>query len=242
MNEKITASAPDTAPSVDTQPSRLRVVIRRLMRAVTAVVLLFVAIVLIGLIPVNNGFRPAPDGVEIFVTSNPVHADVIVPLNREGIRWRDSFPDACFRGDTSAATHVAVGWGDKGFFLETRTWDDLTLRNAANALSWPSESCMHITMKSDVGVSRDTRSVRISSDQYRKLAEFILEKFERSGDQLRQIKGAHYSDNDAFFEAKGAYHGLNTCNSWVGEALATAGIRVGWMTPLPKTVFLYLPD
>jgi hypothetical protein len=32
-----------------------------------------------------------------------------------------------------------------------------------------------------------------------------------------------------------------TCNCWVGEAMRSAGIRTAWFTPLPKTVFLYLP-
>ena len=57
---------------------------------------------------------------------------------------------------------------------------------------------------------------------------------------LQPIPGSNYGDRDAFFEAVGDYSAVNTCNNWVGRAMQVAGIRVGWFTPLPKTMFLYL--
>ena len=204
--------------------------------------LLYAAIVLIGLVPVNNDFVPTADGIEIFVSSNPVHADVVFPVTTDIINWRDYFPEECFVGNTSAATHVAVGWGDRGFFLETPTWADLKVSTAAHALLWPSDTCLHVTMKANVTTGPNTRSVRISPEQYLRMAEFVKAQFRTDTDRPQQIAAAAYGRSDAFFEARGTYHCCNTCNSWVGNALSAAGIRVGWMTPLPKTVFLYLPE
>jgi uncharacterized protein (TIGR02117 family) len=185
----------------------------------------------------------ASAGIEILVTSNPVHADVILPIASAAVNWRDHFPAECFAGDTQSATHVAIGWGDRGFFLQTPTWNDLKMSTAANALFWPSPTCLHVTMKSSVTTNQNTRSVRISQQQYTELVEFVIDSFrtDRNG-RMRRIESAGYSWNDAFFEAHGTYHCVNTCNSWVGRALRSAGVRTGWMTPLPKTVFLYLPE
>jgi len=136
---------------------------------------------------------------------------------------------------------VAIGWGDRGFFLETETWDGLRFSIAANALLLPSATCLHVTMKSGVMQTANCRSVRLSQSQYERLVQFVCDNFYRdSGGNVIPV-GTSYSSNDAFFESHGTYHVLNTCNSWVGRSLNVAGVRVGWMTSLPKTVFWYLP-
>lgn len=213
------------------------------IRTLQILVCSYLILVVFGLIPVNNDFAPAPDGIEIFVSSNPVHADVIIPLVSDVYDWRREFSERCFSGETSHASHAAIGWGDRGFFLNTPRWSDLTVGTASQAMLWPSETCLHVRMLSNIRRGDSTRSVRITEQQYRKLIEFISSSFrrDRQGRPI-QIAGASYQSNDAFFEAVGTYHAANTCNSWVGRALKAAGVRVGWFTPLPKTVFLYLPQ
>jgi uncharacterized protein (TIGR02117 family) len=199
-------------------------------------------IVLIGLIPVNNHFEPAEEGIEIRVISTAVHADVIVPLVSDEFDWLELFPHDLFQGDTRFATHVAIGWGDRGFFLETPTWADLTFSTAVRALLWPTDSCIHVTMTRAEYWRDEGRSIRISREQYRKVVEFILSslKWDREG-RVILVQGITYDDDDVFVEARGRYHCLNTCNSWVGRAMRHAGIRTPWLTPMPKTMFLWLP-
>ncbi|HIE99737.1 MAG TPA: TIGR02117 family protein [Planctomycetes bacterium] len=237
------ASAAPTRGAGKSIPRRMLALLKRCAMGISLVVAFYFLVVLIGLIPVNNNFATDRDGIEILVTSNPVHADVVLPIETSVVNWRDHFPAASFSGNTQSATHVAIGWGDKGFFLQTPTWNDLKMSTAANALFWPSETCLHVTMKSAVTTNENTRSVRISRQQYAELADFVIRSFrtEANGRNM-PIESAGYSWNDAFFEAHGTYHCVNTCNSWVGRALRAAGVRTGWTTPLPQTVFLYLPE
>ena len=107
---------------------------RRTVKWMFYSLLAFVALLVIGLIPVNNGFRAPDEGIELFLVSNPVHADIIVPRSTAVIDWNERFDREHFEGDISKATHIAFGWGDRGFFLETETWDDLKVSTAANAL------------------------------------------------------------------------------------------------------------
>lgn len=206
-------------------------------------ILLYVAIVLIGLIPVNNGFEPTADGIEILLVSSPIHADVVLPIETETFNWRELFPDDCFSGDTTGATHVAIGWGDKEFFIDTPTWADLRVSTTAKAILWPSDCCVHVSYTKAEFRREGSRSVKISVAQYARLVEHVQASLTQETDgSIVQIADFAYGSHDAFFEAHGLYHCFNTCNCWVGNAMRAAGIRTGWFTPLPKTMFLYLPD
>jgi len=200
----------------------------------------FASVLLVGLIPVNNDFKPEKNGVTLYIVSNAVHADIIVPKTTGVVDWTAKFPPTMFSGDVAAETHVAFGWGDKGFFLETETWNDFKLSVAAKAILLPSSSCVHVGFTRPQHYS-DSVSVTISEKQYQSLVDFIDQTFQRDqASQYIQIANRSYSDNDAFFEAKGRYHVLNTCNSWVGRALRSAGVKVPWLSPLPNSPTLYL--
>lgn len=212
---------------------------KRIFKWLFYAALAYVAIVLIGLIPVNNDFTEPTDGITIYVVSNEVHADIIVPTTTTTIDWSQELGAATFLGDVANESYVAFGWGDKGFFLETETWEDFKLSVAANALLLPSESCMHVAfMGPEYFVN--AASVTISEAQYKKLVDHINQSFRTNANgQRMQISGRFYSTNDAFFEGHGRYHLFNTCNSWVGRGLKAAGVRVPWFSPMPETPMLY---
>lgn len=212
---------------------------KRILKWILYGTLIYIGILLIGLIPVNNSFVPADGGITLYVVSNEVHADIIVPVKTDIIDWAEEFSGATFGSDVTALSHVAFGWGDKGFFLETETWDDFKLSIAANALLLPSESCIHVSFTNPT-YFKDAASVTVSESQYQKLVDHIERSFNAdSNQQSVQIPDRSYSSNDAFFEANGRYHLLNTCNSWVGRGLKSAEVRVPWLSPLPKTPMLY---
>ncbi|MDA0835991.1 MAG: TIGR02117 family protein [Planctomycetota bacterium] len=216
---------------------------RRIAKAIGYLLLLYLFIVIVGLIPVNNDFRPVSDGITIGVTSNRIHADLILPVITDEIDWRELFPVGYFKGDTTLATHLVLGWGDKGFYLETPRWADMKASTAAKALLLPSESCLHVAMTTERIFENGTQSISISPEQYHQLVEFIHASItvDEHG-RVIQIKNYAFGQNDAFFEAHGSYTAINSCNTWTGRALKTSGVRVGWLTPLPKTVGLWLPQ
>ena len=236
------------APPTPTAPPRtLRGRIARGLRRCGRVFLLLSAlyalVVLVGLVPVNNSFQPAADGVEVLVSSSEIHADFVLPVRNEVVDWRQHLPPGDFAGDVSGATRVSFGWGNKGFYMDTRTWGDLKAGTVFRSLFWPSPTCMHVYLWNDDIVPANTRKATISRDQYRDLVEYIRGTFRRDASgHFVCVKGRGYEPNDAFYEAHGHYHAMNTCNCWVGRGLKSAGVRTGWLTPLPKTVTLYMPD
>ena len=221
---------------------KLTRLIKRSVRWSLFGVLGYFGILLFGLIPVNNDFRAAENGTQIYIVSNAVHADIIVPKTSAVIDWSERFGASEFSEDINNKSHVAFGWGDREFFLETETWDDFKLSTAVNALLLPSSSCIHVSFvrPSDC---RDAVAVTISKEQYERLAEFVESSFRlnENGTYL-QIPGEAYSTNDAFFSSAGRYHIMNTCNSWVGRGLKQAGVKTPWFSPMPKSPTLYIEN
>ena len=223
---------------------------KRLLKFVFAIVLTYCFIVLVGLIPVNNGFEEAgeDEGITIYITSNAVHADIIVPTTTELIDWRKEFPASDFKSNSNNYTHVAFGWGDRGFYLNTPEWKDLKTTTVAHALLWPSQTVMHVQWTRAEENER-CRAVTISSEAYQKLIRYIQSSFRFPSETRLQANtgdtakiDVSYNRWDAFYPAHGNYHVFNTCNCWVGGGLKETGVRVPWFSPLPKTVFWYLPE
>lgn len=202
---------------------------------------LYFVVVLLGLIPVNNGTGPS-DQVEVIVTSNDVHADLILPLREEAMDWTPLLPPGHFAGDVTGCTHVALGWGNKEFYVDTRSWDDVRPGTVFRALFWPfGATCVHVNLCDTKSLPPTSRRTTISREQYRRLIEYVLKTFRRDeGGRFQLIENGAYGPTDAFYHAHGSYSAVNTCNCWVCYALKAAGVRTGWFTPLPKTVYLYM--
>ncbi|WP_174280198.1 TIGR02117 family protein [Sphingomonas bacterium] len=185
-----------------------------------------------GSIPTNAGWRPPARGVTIWVESGPIHTGLVLPKVAAGVDWRGFAPPGDF-GDPRAAGfgYLAIGWGEHGFFLGTPTWRELRPGTVLRAVAGSDETLLHVEHVARPVAGEDERPVTLTPAQYRRLAAFIVSSRRPGG---RRWRG--YGPADVFYEARGRYGLGHTCNSWTSDALRTAGVRVGWWTPLPVTV------
>lgn len=183
------------------------------------------------LIPVNTDYVYNKNEIQFFVISNGVHTDICLPVKNEIYDWSSFIAVQDFKGLYSNPKFVGIGWGDKGFYLETPTWADLKFTTAVNAIFIPSETAMHITYYDQVPVESE-RVVRcsMSEDEYLNLIEYVKASFEKNGRDVdaQLIAGKGYTLNDNFYEANGSYWGLKTCNSWANDALKIAGVKTSF--------------
>jgi uncharacterized protein (TIGR02117 family) len=177
-------------------------------------------------IPVNRSFDQTPDGIEIFLSSNGIHADIAVPVANAVKDWRTE--GIVTRQDTS---YVAFGWGERDFYLKVPTWADFRLTIGMNSLLWR-PTLMHVTEWP--APRRDAVRLTISEAQYAALAREIRSGFAPGPVRLLPGKGYGYGDN--FYEGSGAYSMFMTCNQWTNRALAEAGVRAVVWSPLPYGV------
>lgn len=177
--------------------------------------------------------------IPIYLYTNGVHTDLVMPVKSDVYDWSKTVP---FENTVSKRTdfkYLAIGWGDKGFYLDTPTWADLKFSTAFKAAFWLSESAMHTTFYDSMKEGNDCVKIMITKNQFRNLIQFINDKFDRdSSGKIIFIKtNAVYGKNDAFYDAKGRYSFLDTCNTWTNEGLKVAGQKAALWTPSDFGIF-----
>lgn len=179
--------------------------------------------------------------IPIYIYTNGVHTDIVMPVKNELHDWSAKIPFANTTSKKTDYNYVGIGWGDKGFYLDTPTWADLKFSTAVKAAFWMSESAMHTSFYHTMTEAADCKKIMISKKQYTELVKFIDAKFDRdtNGNYILIPTKAVYSDNDAFYDAKGSYSFLNTCNTWANDALKAAGQKAAWWTPTDYGIFLH---
>lgn len=203
----------------------------------SALVLLLVGYATAGLvggaIPRHAAWVPPGDGVRIVIESNGVHTDVVLPKLAAGVDLSDLVPAADLADPHYAGyDHIAVGWGERTFYLETPTWADVRPLTVLQAAIGSDRTVLHVEHLPLPAADADSRAVVLRPDEYRRLAAFVRASFAPGARWHRP----GYGKSDAFYAATGRYSAVHTCNAWTGDALAAAGVRIGVWTPFPVTV------
>ena len=197
----------------------------------------FLAFVL-ALVPANAGWREPKQGITIFVRTNGVHTWIMVPKVTPDMDWRPLVPGNDLEDKRwGRASHVALGYGNRTFYLETPTWGDLTMKNAFLAAFGQGRSLMHADHAHAPAPDETQRPIVLTREQYARLSAFMLASFQRDPNgRTMPLIGRGYSSNDMFYEAVGPYNAVLTCNEWTGRALRHAGVRTGLWTPLSWSI------
>lgn len=180
-----------------------------------------------------------PENVVVYILTNGVHTDLVVPVKSPEIDWSK---EILFENTLSKRTdfnYLSIGWGDKGFYLDTPTWAELKVSTAVKAAFWMSESAMHCTYYETMTESEDCKKLTLTHEQYLDLIHFIRSKFDRdeNGKPILIKTDAVYGKNDAFYDAKGSYSFLDTCNTWSNNGLKAAGQKAALWTPSDRGIF-----
>ena len=204
--------------------------------------LYLMAAITLGMIPVNRHFEQAGNGVGVYLTSNGVHVDFVLPVQWRGIDWSDLLPYDQFTNVDDGHRYLYFGWGERNFYLETPTWDDLTFSTAAHALLLPTSTVMHVEYAMwPPPLSETTKRLVLSATQYQNLAREIVGSFRtRDGGEFQLIPGHGYRGTDNFYQANGTYHAFNTCNMWTNGVLKEVGVTTAFWSPFAKAILYHL--
>ena len=218
------------------------VALRRALLAILAIPLAYLVAAAIGsLIPRNAGWDEPRQGVLIFVRTNGVHADILLPASAAGLDLYQLVPPADIKDPARAGGWVAFGWGQREFYLETPRWADLTVENAIRSVIG-GDVLMHIEHLGQPRVSPETRPIRLDPEAYRRLVASI-ERYFIPGRSRRTVPllGRGYGPGDIFYEARGRYSAFKTSNQWTSDRLAEAGVESGLWTPFAQGILWRFP-
>lgn len=156
----------------------------------------------------------------VFVVNHGWHSGIVIKKGDilEGVlpEVRD-FPDA---------EYLEIGWGDWDYYQAP----DPGLGLALKAAFWSSRSILHVTgFKGAVENylrGGETVEIDLSDTAFQRLIQFISSTFSRSDAAAPVESGPGLYPNSRFYAAGGRFHIFRTCNTWVAEALRSAGLPI----------------
>ena len=195
-------------------------------------------VTLLSFVSVNEDLVENQKEIPIYILTNGVHTDIVLPIKNEHHDWSTQLKFEHTKSKDTTYQYVALGWGDKGFYLETPTWADLKASTAIKAASGLSTSAMHVTFYKHLKENQSCKKIQISLENYKKLVEFIKESFQtKSGEFLKIETDAVYGKHDVFYEANGSYSLFYTCNSWANQALKATNQKAALWTISDSGIF-----
>ena len=203
-------------------------------------VLYITAAHLLVFLPANRGTSAANPAVQAFIVTNGVHTEFVFPVQSAGVDWTRIFPLREFAPTAQQTQFIALGWGDREFYLNTPYWSDLTVGRALGALSGRNPSLIHVTYVLSLDDYGERYPVSLTESQYAVLVAHVMQTLKLDGGEAISVPGRSYGYNDAFFEAHGSYGVFTTCNTWVGRGLLQAGVTVSRWTPFESNVYWHL--
>lgn len=221
--------------------------IKKIMKVLFGVIFGIIAILLIYVLTesilsrmsASQNAGTLPKTIKVFVFSNDVHTDLVFPIRQQQMDWTSLFPLANNLGtDSSSYQYVGVGWGDKGFYLNTPEWKDLKASTAFVAATGLGETALHVSYHKKMVLSDLCYEYMIDSIQYQALIDYVKGSLDldAAGKPIFIHTTAQYGKDDAFYEAKGSYSMFHSCNTWANTALKKANMPAGIWASFDKGI------
>lgn len=178
--------------------------------------------------------------IPIYILTNGIHTDIVVPAKNRFIDWTQLVSYRNTVSKDSNNNWLAMGWGDKGFYLQTPTWADLKFSVAFKAATGLSTTAIHATYYRNMKQSETCKKILISKSQYQRLIAYIKNSFQtdENSDLIWINTNAIYGSTDAFYEAYGSYSIFYTCNTWTNNALKACGQKACYCTAFDTPILL----
>jgi uncharacterized protein (TIGR02117 family) len=227
---------------IENMKRTFQIIVRFIGALLLFVVLYLLCAYALGHWGVNNRILAKGD-IPVYILTNGVHTDIVVPLRNSTIDWSREIKFSNTHRKDTLAQWLGFGWGDKGFYLETPTWNDLKFSTAFRAMFGLSHTAIHATFHNKMPLGENSRLMHLSAEQYQKLVEYIKNTLQLDENRMPVYiaTNANYSNDDAFYEANGSYSLFHTCNTWTNNALKACGQRACLWTPFDKGIFYQHP-
>lgn len=156
----------------------------------------------------------------VFVVNHGWHSAIVIK--------KADIPEAILPEvrDFLDAEYLEIGWGDWDYYQAPEPGLGLALR----AAFWSSRSVLHVAGFKGAAESyfRGSEVVEIvlSDEAFQRVLQFVSDTFSRSDVAAPFEARPGLYPNSRFYSARGRFHLFRTCNTWVAEALRSAGLPI----------------
>lgn len=174
----------------------------------------------------------------IYISSNGIHSDVILPIRHPLMNWETTLNLHHMLAVDTFQTHLKFGWGDKNFFLRTKEWSDMEVGTVVGTVFGRGPGAMHLILCTPKDLDKASMvEIRLTKKQYQQLCAFVKHSFLFENGKAKVIAKHPYGTYDFFFDSSIEYNMTYTCNTWTNNALKRAGQHVGVWTPFKGAIF-----
>jgi uncharacterized protein (TIGR02117 family) len=155
----------------------------------------------------------------IYIINYSYHTGIVIPVNSETTLAIKAL--SYFRN----FKYTDIGWGEEKFYQDPS--DNYCM--GARAILLPNRSVFRIEGYNGIDFIKWNSFVvmlKLNKDQFTKLLIFIDESFTKQSENETIITSQKNSGSVIFFKSIYKYHLLNTCNTWIAEALKISGLDV----------------
>ncbi len=198
---------------------------------------------------IGNGARvPAAtnDLYRVGLIVGPIHTDLLIPLTPD-LRERLAFAaDTGVPIDDPAAEWLVIGWGAHDFYTTVGGYADLSVGAVARGILGDT-SVLRVDVAGRIGDFSGIDLLALTPGQFSRLTDAVLAGFKIGPDgQPMALPDPGFTLSDSFFVGKDGFNIFRTCNVWVSELMAKAGVPFGRWTPTPyavrMSVWRFVPD
>ena len=163
---------------------------------------------------------PRESDKRVFVVHNNWHAALVVhkaDLSQGLVPEQRHFPEA---------EYLEISWGDRDYFPATEESVGLALR----AAFFSRGSVLHVVgfrgAVKDYFNDGEIIELALSQASFRRLSEFVSASFLRADPLMPAQSQPGLVAHGRFYPASGKFSILRTCNTWIAEALKSAGLGI----------------
>lgn len=215
----------------------LKIFIRFIVFIISIIVLYLIIAVIFALVPVNSNFKQAKKGTEVYIVSNGVHTNIVLPVKNNIFDWTK------WLKTNTGDKYLAFGWGDREFYMNTPSWSNLKFSIAFKAAFLPTKTIIQVyEYKQPPKKNKNTVKIVLNQAQFKKLSVYVLQSFKTNEKKqlIEIIPNKNYYFGVKFYPAKGKYSIFKTCNNWTNKGLKQAGIKNAVWAPFDKSVLYHL--
>jgi uncharacterized protein (TIGR02117 family) len=225
---------------MNTLKKAFRIVFKTLLGCIAFIVIYVLLAWGLSKIEVNSDASNPNQEITIYISTNGVHTDIVVPIKNEIKDWTTDIDFKNTQTKDSIMNFVGIGWGDKGFYLNTPEWADLKVSTALTAATGIGSTAMHTTFYKAIKEDETCKKIEISKQDYQALVQYISDSFQKDADvKTINIPNNYYGKTDTFYEANGSYSILKTCNTWANDALKSANQKAALWTATDTGIFCH---
>ncbi len=225
--------------------SKVKKILRYLLYtflAFLAIILMYITLsFIISRIKINK-IEKENSNYTVLLMRSGIHVDFVFPVSNEIKDWREEFPIQNTKFKDSTFQQIAIGWGSKDFYVNTPTWDDLTIKIFLISNLGLGSSAIHIKYFNEK-LPKDSKIITLKLDktQYEKLVRYIENTLIRNKSNksilITPKNPRVLRNNDSYYDANRTYSFLNTCNTWINNGLKACEQKACLWTPDSDGIF-----